>query len=111
MTSWLRAASVVCTATTAVAAMAGSIRPVAASHASAAQVPTRKMPPIVELASTIRSILGVARSVRVSMRSEIARYQKSRYPVMPLARISSVYLELVAHQRIIWRTLRSPTLA
>jgi hypothetical protein len=99
MTSWLRAASAVCTAMTAVAAIDGSIRPLAASQASPAQVATRKTPPIVELTSMIRSILGAAARVRLSIRSEIERYQNTRYEVMPLARISSVNLTLVAQPR------------
>ncbi len=111
MTSWLRAASAVCTATTAVAAIDGAIRPTAANQARPAQVATRKTPPIAELTSTIRSVLGAAARVRASIRSEIDRYQNTRYEVMPLARISSVNFRLVAQPRRFCRTLRSPTLA
>lgn len=74
-TTWERAASVVWTAMTAVAATAGSIRPVTASHARAPQVTTRKRPPANAESRAIRSVRGAAASVRRSHRSDRARYQ------------------------------------
>ncbi len=78
MTSWDKAAREVWTATTAVAAMATSRRPVAANQARVAQVARRKMPPRAEVASTMRSMRGAAVRVRWSMRSDRVRYQ---YPM------------------------------
>lgn len=72
------AASVVCTATTAVAASAGAIRPVTASQASTPQVSVRKAPPASEDSSAIRRVRGAAASVRRSSRSDRARYQYRR---------------------------------
>ncbi|MDQ0402110.1 hypothetical protein J2S50_000659 [Streptomyces sp. DSM 40167] len=72
------AASVVCTATTAVAATGRATRPPAASQARVAQVPSRKTPPSALVESAMRSERGAAVRVRRSMRSDSARYQYRR---------------------------------
>ncbi|GHB28357.1 hypothetical protein GCM10010392_65720 [Streptomyces clavifer] len=75
MTTWDKAASVVCTAITAVAATARSIRPETASHARAPHVATRKTPPASADSRPIRRVRGAAARVRRSQRSDRARYQ------------------------------------
>lgn len=68
----LRAARVVCTATTAVAATGRATRPVAAGQARAAQVPSRNTPPRAPAARAMRSVRGAAARVRRSTRPDRA---------------------------------------